>query len=367
MRLGRPPNLRKRMELLQQLRDHSIGEVVRDGGFTRNQVKHYVRALHRLGYIAQSRYFSYLDTDGAGAKRYELTPAGRHALSRHRARLELDSSVARSHQPPGLGSTAQPADRPPERVEVRPAGRTTRTSSSQQYVGVHNLCYSMIIMEAFTQPFKWEKEYLMGNGSWVKRHATLVKGVHIEENGGSRWDRSGTIGHTLTVKFRLNGEDPVTNERNADACALTLRALLEKSLGCTLSEPERRGLPKHSIVGDPVARAMRQAGVALHGQVGIDDSPEPATLELDSAEKVNRYLRGLDSVANLGTVVARLQGTVEAIARTQAVIAALLETNSVLLRTLVERIGLGGPSPTPPPLEPRPVDSPPPGQREGYA
>lgn len=330
MRTGRPRNLGVRLALLERLPHETVGEMLRSGSFSRPQLSHYLRELRRLGYIEPRVYFSHLDTDGPGAKRYGLTRSGR----RYRDRLRSTES----HRPPVTESPAVEPARGPARVVDRPAPRSATTRSAQRYVGVHNLCYSMLVEAGFRRPFHWEREYPMANGSWIKRHAPFGKGIHLEESGGRRWDQAGAAGHVISVKFRVDATEPEEAEARAERVVQGIRRTLEREYGCSLSEPERRVAPKHSIVGDPMAAAVRGTGVSVHGDVGVDDTPEPGTLELDSARAVREYVDGVKSV---GTLSQKVDMLLAAVAELQKAAAATVEASAAqtgVLREILSRL-----------------------------
>lgn len=350
MRSGRPRNARLRLALLERLPHETLGEVIRTGSFTRPQLSHYIRELVRLGYIEPRTYLSHLDTDGPGAKRYGLTRRGR----RYREQLRLTES----HQPP---LTESPDVKPypgPARVVRRPLPRTGTSRSTQRYVGAHNLCYTMLVEAGFRRPFHWEREYPMGNGSWIKRHAPFGRGLHLEESGGQRWDPAGSAGHTITAKFRVQGEDPEEVDARAERIAAGVRRTLEQEYGCTLSDPVRRVAPKHSILGDPMAQAIRGTGDSVHGTVGVDDTPEEGTLELDSAKAVQDYLKGVKAV---GTLDEKIDALTTAVSQLRAAMVASIESNTAQADALKEILARVPKPPMQAPLPPaKPSDG------EGY-
>lgn len=329
-RTGRPRNLRLRLAILERLPRESVGEILRSGSFTRPQLAHYLRELTRAGYVVPLPYFSHLDFDGPGAKRYGLTGKGRHLRQRLRERIPPQPPVSETPRlPVPLGGPAS--------VDTRPAQRPPRVSV-QSYVGVHNLCFVMTIEAGFRRPFHWEKSYPMGNRSWMKHHSPFGKGIHLEESGGLVTDPPGTAGHTLSVKFKVAGPDAEENEAKAERVVGVVRRTLEVEYGCTLSDPVLRSQPKHSVVGDPYARALRGTGVAIHGDVGVDDTPEGGTLEFRSAERLERYERGMETLGTLGEKVDRLLAEM---AETNRALGAVVDANSQqlgVLRELLERI-----------------------------
>jgi hypothetical protein len=350
VRTGRPRNNRIRLALLERLPSESVGDILRTGSFTRAQLSHYLRELQRAGYIEPNVYLSHLDTDGPGAKRYSVTGSGRH----YRLRL----ARTESRQPISVETTDVKSSAGPARVVNRPAPRTGPTKSSQRYVGVHNLSYRMVIEAPFTRPFHWGREYLMGNGSWVKRHSAFGRGVHLEESGGNRWDKAGAAGHILSVKFRVPGPDPAENERTADRLAAKVRHILEQEYGCTLSDPARSVPPKHSVTGDPIAEAIRATGVAVHGPLGVDDTPEPATLEFDAADRVERYVKGIEALGTLDEKVGRLAGDLAELRRAAEGLVEAGAAQTAVLREILARL------PKPPVQGPEPPARPSTG--EGY-
>lgn len=298
LRTGRPKNLRIRLALLERLPNESEGEIIRSGSFSRRQLKHYLREMEREGLIQFLPYFSHLDTDGEGAARYGLTRKGR------RVRQQLRGPE--SHRPPQTETTDEKVTGRPAGAVRRPGGRTERRHAAQRFVGVHNLCFTMVIEAGFRRPFHWEKQHMMANGSWVSRHARFTRDLDIQESGGSRWDQPGAAGHTISLKFKVNGDDPHEVEAKALQTAFLVRRTLEQEYGCQLSEPVQRVSPKFSVVGDPVAKAIRDAGGAVHGEVGVDDTPEDGTLEFNSADAVRRYFKGVETLATLGEKMDRL-------------------------------------------------------------
>ena len=197
-------------------------------------------------------------------------------------------------QPPGTEPSAR----------VRPLGPPV---SSQRYAGVHNLCYSMVIEEPFERDFGWEKHYRMRN--WIKRHSDFGRitengRVHLEESGGRLEDGPGAAGHTISIKFRVDGDDPTENERRAQSIAEGIRLTLEMKYGCKLSDPVSKGAPKHSITGDPLARALTREGISIHGPPGVDKTPdEEGTLELESAKTVREYQAGIAAMPEMRDVL----------------------------------------------------------------
>lgn len=342
-RTGRPRNLRLRLALLERLPRESVGEILRSGSFSRPQLAHYLREMRREGLIEPSRYFSHLPEDGPGAKRYVVTRKGR---SRRQVYREYENSalarrVIPESEPPAPPAGVAPRTGPPA---TKPSSSPSSSVSTQVYLGLHNLAYSMTVEASFRRPFHWERSYAMGNGSWVKRHSPFGRGIHLEESGGSRYDAPGAAGHKLTVKFRVRGPDAVTNEARAYRIANGVRRTLEMEYGCTLSEPVLVSLPKHSFKDDPFARALTSAGVSVHGEVGVDKSPErEGTLEIRSGETAKRYAEGL----------ARVPELLERIAEMEEKLGAMLEAETRLagaVEKIAERLTPPKPSPPPPPL-----------------
>lgn len=304
----------------------------------------------REGWIAPLPHLSHLATDGPGAMRYGLTRTGRRARERLRKSLEthlpltgeIPRAAATAPAPPAHGVSAGVTPRLSPPVTAPPSGR-------QEHYGVGNLWYTMLIEAPFRRPFGWAREYPMGpgRGTWVKRHSPFGRGIHLEESGGTRWDPPGIAGHTLTVKFAVKGKDPEANEAEAERVVEDVRRTLETEYGCTLSEPLRRGPGKWHVRNDPMARAIREAGIAVHGKVGVDDTPEPATLEFDAAEAVRSYAKGVAALPDLLVAVAALRAEVaELRAANVAMVEGQVEQTKAL-REVVERL-------RPPKVEPPP-------------
>jgi hypothetical protein len=314
---GRRPDLAAWLKVLSHLR---LG-----GRFPDDVSRHYLRDLVQRGLIRPAPYFSHLPTDGAGAKRFILTRAGREELER------LESSA-----PPAVivaTLTSESGEKSPDSSAGATASSAPRYS--QRYAGGHNLCFRMVIEEPFDRPAQWETEHPMGPVEaprWMSRHATYEPGVHIEEAGGTIRDPAGAVGHVLMLKFavRADGRTPVEVEHEAESRALGIRRTLEMRYGCKLSDPELRGHPKHSFPRDPFAKVVRKEGIAIHGPVGVDDTPEENTLEIEDAHLAQRYVEG---VAAIGTgnrdVAAGLAKLAEATGRLEAQVAQLVRSSEV--------------------------------------
>ena len=300
-----------------------------DGGFSAGSLRHYARELVRLGYIEPAAYFSHLPTDGPGAKRYVLTRAGKRVFTQlessaplaviHRQSIHAKGGV--NWRESSAGATIPSAPR----------------RYSQRYVGGHNLCFRMIVEERFERPIPWQSEHPMGPKAaprWVSRHLEYEPGVHLEEAGGSMSEGSGEAGHVIMLKFAVEarGRKPSEVEREAESRADGIRRTLEMRYGGQLSDPEIRGHPKHSFPHDPFARVIRSKGIALHGPVGVDDTPEEGTLEIEAAEKADAYLNLPEQVARLMASVGRLEAAIESMARSQETV---VVAQTQILRRLV--------------------------------
>ena len=293
-RTGRPPNRRLWLALLERLPTESVGELIRSGSFTRPQLSHYLRQLRRGGFVHPLTVFSHLPSDGPGAKRYGLTRNGR------RLREKLRSTES----PPGVPTvtTVRKSAALPGGAEVRPRPRSIPSRSEQVFVGAHNFGYQMIIESRFRRELGFDKSTVM-RGGWVSRHTAFGRGITIQETGGARWDPPGSAGHKIRVSFRIprpESGDPREVAGQADARVEGVRRLLETEYGCTLSEPELITVPKYSALHDPLAEAIRDAGVTVHGEVGVDDTPEPATLEFSGSEAAERVRKYTDGVGRIG-------------------------------------------------------------------
>ena len=302
-RTGRPKNLRLRLALLERLPNETVGEIVRPGVLTRPQVSHYLRDLLREGLIEPHTLFSHLPQDGPGAKRYGLTSKGRHY------RMELRRMESLRTLP--TETTERKAGEVPARAVRRPhprrvSGPSVQSYLSPRYVGSHNWNFVMVVESPFRRPFFWESSHQMRNGGWVSRHAGFGKGISLQESGGAGFDPAGAAGHKISVKFRIENDDPLEADRRARQLAAGVRLTLEREYGCQLSDPVLRSVPKHSVVGDPVPEDIRDAGVAVHAEVGVDDTPEPGTLEFtghEAAERVRKYTDGGGRIGELADKV----------------------------------------------------------------
>jgi hypothetical protein len=307
---GRPTNRSIWADLLERLTIQSLAEIRDATGFSKDKLRHYIREFAHRGLIEPDRYFSHLPTDGPGAKRYSLTRSGRKVLK------ELLGGVAETTGEE-LAVTRAESGR-------KSAGATSRSAPhySQRFFGVHNLCYRMTIERPFVRPVRWDSEHPMGpreKPRWMSRHATYEPGVHIEEAGGTITEPAGAAGHILMLKFapRAKGRSPVELERYANERAWQIRQDIETNFGCELSDPELRGHPKHSFPHDPVARSVRAKGIALHGPIGVDDTPEPDTLEIEDAKVADAYLKLPETLERLEKVNGRLLVAIESMARSQ--------------------------------------------------
>lgn len=321
MTRGRPPNLSAWLHVLSRLRTSSVSELKAEGRFSPDAIRHYIRDLVRRGYVEPARYFSHLPSDGAGSKRYVLTRRGKAVLAELQSSAPQAGIDRQSIHATGGGKS-----------EESSAGATTPSAHprrphprySQRYVGGHNLCFRMVIEQPFERPFVWATEHAMGPKDaprWMSRHAEYEPGVHIEEAGGTIADPAGTEGHVVMLKFAVpaNGRSPTEVEREAESRADGIRRTLELRYGCQLSEPTIRGHPKHSFPHDPFAKVVRARGITLHGPVGVDDTPDEDTLEIEAAAKADAYL-------NLPGTLERLAGAVESMNRKSDQLAAVLES-----------------------------------------
>jgi hypothetical protein len=313
---GRRPNLPAWLDLLQRLGKSSVKQIAAEGPYTPGQLRHYIREMVRLGYIEPARLFSHLPTDGPGAKRYVVTRRGRSAMAEiHALTAEVELRTSGPESSAGVS-------------------RLTGPISSQRFLNVHNLCFRMVIEAPFERPFGWAKTYAMNH--WVKRHSPFGRGVHLEESGGRMGDEPGSAGHVLTLKFKEKpeqGESPLDVDRRAESRALGLRETLELRFGCRLSEPVRVGAPKHSFAGDPYARAVRAGGVTIPVEsrdgVGVDDTPEPATLEIADGVTAKKYVDGISAVPDLKAAIERMETASREQAQALASIARTLETQAM--------------------------------------
>jgi hypothetical protein len=328
MTRGRKPKLSVWLDVLSRLHSYSLVEIRREGPYSAGQLRHYVREMVRRGLIEPARYFSHLPTDGPGAKRYTLTARGRATVR------EIQERVA-ENEPGAAVSQFKP---PPKKSSARvtnPRGPI----SSQRFANAHNICFSMLIEEPFSRPFGWDLTYKMGPRSdpkWHKRHATFGKGIHIEESGGTIADEAGAAGHKLTIKFseqRRLGENPSDVDRRAWDRVMGLRETIQMRFGCRLSDPVPVGHWKHSFPHDPVARSIRAKGIALHGPIGVDDTPEPDTLEIEDAKVADAYLKLPETLERLEKVNGRLLVAIESMARSQE---SVLTAQGQMLRQLEE-------------------------------
>jgi hypothetical protein len=325
---GRRPDRAIWADLLTRLRTSSLAEIRSETGFTSGRLRHYVRDLTRRGLIEPDRFFSHLPTDGPGAKRYRLTRKGLEVLRGSSAQV---AGIERQRsEPEGGRKSGQSSAR----------ARTTSAPShySQRYFGVHNLCFRMVIERPFVKPVRWDSEHTMGPSgrpTWMSRHATYEAGVHIEEAGGTITEPAGAAGHVLMLKFapRSNGRSPAELEEYAERRAWEIRQDIETNFGCELSDPEIRGHPKHSFPHDPVARSIRAKGIALHGPIGVDDTPEPDTLEIEDAKVADAYLKLPETLERLEMVNGRLLVAIESMARSQE---SVLTAQGQMLRQIEE-------------------------------
>lgn len=324
------------------IRETGRAERDRLPGFTRDRARHYVRELVRLGLIEPVPFLSHLDTDGPGAKRYALTRTGRVELAGLETEFttELASSGVNSSQVSvdgGVNSSegAMASSDPPHLLPL----------PSQRFLGVHNVRFRMVIEAPFTRPFGWVSEHKMGHRDrpgWMSRHSPFGKGVHLEEAGGAQGDPAGAAGHVLLLKFRIDAVEadgtrlgPREVEQKARSRANGIRRTLELCYGPTLSDPEPVGAPKYSIGGDPFARAQTEAGHTVHGPVGVDNTPEPGTLELDTPEKVEEYFEGIKANGvSLGAIAAKLDALLQGGSETNRQIGELAGAVNRLLERL---------------------------------
>ena len=348
---GRPRNLAARSLLLEHVaKGRSVAEIIRLTSLSRSRVRHYLTSMVGESLILPSPYFSHLDVDGAGAKRFTLTPEGERALRylrslrpetpRERAGLLAEKGVS------GIAHTGTP----------RYPGR---------YAGPHANTFRTVYERPMDRHFPWARTQPMRSG-WLKRYGRLY-GVGIEENNGA------------TLIFRvprlLARGDPLRSERLVLAKVDRVRRALESEYGCQLSTPVRATLPKHSFLHDPLVHAARLAGLAPRRAVderdntANDDSPEQDTLEHASAEAAREYEAGrkLDaSVASTRTVGRqflrvdeRLVRMEEAVGRMEMAVARGTEA-SERIAGAVERLAerLTPPkAPTPPPPLTEPWES----------
>jgi len=349
---GRPPNLRAWADLLDRLGRMSLGEVVRTGPYTRDQVRSHVREFVRNGFIRAAPAFSYLDSDGFGGKRYVLTAAGKAA------QLEAQTRSG----PPVVIIPQQGGSKFPVSGSEIASDRVSHPSPgprfTQHYVGVHNVAYSMVVTEPFRVPFEWDpnREYPMGpKGSprWLKRHGDLDKRTHIEESGGRMGDEAGAASHTITVKFRVDGTDPLAVEREAEGRIEGIRRTLELRYQCALSDPVPKGIRKHSAAGDPWARFVTGTGARVapsQGQPGVDDTPEPGTLEFATAEEAKAYVDALLAIGKgLTGMDAKLDLLIAGGTEQSKAIAGLTEALNRLLDKLTPKgpdVGPAAPKPS---------------------
>ncbi len=332
---GRRPDRSVWLAILSRLRS--------GGQFPEGFSRHYLRDVVQRGLIRPAPYFSHLPTDGPGAKRFILTRAGRRELES----LESSAPLARNHAEGSSREYVSNGGNSPKSS----AGATSRSAPqrspllySQRYAGCHNLCFRMVIEEPLERPVRWDTEHAMGPRSsprWMSRHATYEPGVHIEEAGGTIRDPSGAAGHVLMLKFavRADGRAPLEVERDAETRADGARRMLEMRYGGRLSEPELRGHPKHSFPRDPFARIVRKEGIAIHGPVGVDDTPEEETLEIEDAHMAQEYVEAIAAIGTGNREAAEgLTKLVQATNRLEAQVTQLVRTSEVSAVAQVEML-----------------------------
>jgi hypothetical protein len=191
----------------------------------------------------------------------------------------------------------------------------------------------------------------MRNGGWICRQAHFGKGVWVQESGGARFDPAGKAGHSLCVRFSVKGEDSYETNQRAWRIVGNLRAALERGYGCQLSEPILRSTPKHSVTGDPIAAAVSATGATIHGEFGVDNTPQKGTLEFSGAnapEQVSAYVKGVQQIGTVGERLDALATKIDSLAGQVSSLTGSTEKVAGALGLLVERLTPPASRPIPP-------------------
>ncbi len=280
--------------------------------YTPLQLRHYVRELKRKGLVT----WGPANSDPLRGRWLTLTEQGVLEANRRYPRPEsgdIKQAVAETVAET-LGGTERPSHQTTlaEVPVLLPPARA-------EYLGVHQLTYRLEIVTLGTleEKFLWDGERALKN--WTQRYARV--GVDVEAFLNGKPPKS------LTLRLSSRASQPYEGELHALQFALAFREQIEETYGSHLKNPVVISHQKHTIVGDPVAEAVRRQGLTLHERgAGIDNTPLPGTLHLETSESVSAYLHMGENVLALREALPEIQ------ANGRATLEALREVRTALSR-----------------------------------
>lgn len=285
--MGRPRNDEAYRSLLERISRGVFECDLRKRGtldafsWTPLQLRHYLRELKRRGLVS----WGPVNSDTLRGRWLMLTPEGVIEANRGRAEgvAETPPPVAETVAET-LGGTEKPSKQTTlaEVPALLPPARA-------EYLGVHQLTYRLEIQQlgSLEEKFVWEGERALRN--WTQRYARV--GVDVEAFLNGRPPKS------ITLRLSSRASQPYEGELHALQFALAFREQVEDAHGCRLRNPVVVSHQKHTIIGDPVAESIRRQGLTLHEKgAGIDNTPLPGTLHLETSEAVSAYLHMAENV-----------------------------------------------------------------------